>query len=201
MPTIHRFFHVVSLAFHPVFFFTYMYIAYWFFHPYAATANSISQVLVATVLVLFSTAILPIATMFLLGSDLQNATMKQRRAGIFITASLYVVFQLSFGNKLLPAFMQSALWATTGTLAAAFVLHNFAKTSLHTTGIGGVVGIYIYGLMRYGGPYFYPLLLVVILAGLIGSARWYLQAHSPKDLILGYASGSLVAWLIMLQQF
>jgi hypothetical protein len=74
-------------------------------------------------------------------------------------------------------------------MMATLIASLFTKISLHTVGIGGIVGTVI-GLMYLNHMVMYPLLGSVMgLAVVIGVARYKLKAHEPADIYIGYIIG------------
>lgn len=64
------------------------------------------------------------------------------------------------------------------------------KISVHSAGVGGGIGTLL-GI-QYAYPHenlLYPALFFVVLAGLVMSARLALEAHTPTELLSGFAVG------------
>jgi len=107
-----------------------------------------------------------------------------------------------------PIAFQSAILGTTIALFTAFILNIFSKISLHTVGMGSLVGMILitillfnYSSFQFGNTMYsmYGLLFIAItLAGLVGSARIILENPTPKDLYGGYLVG-FATQLIALQ--
>ena len=123
------------------------------------------------------------------------------RIGPFIAVGvLYLWLYISF-NRLpdVPLVFKSAILGAVIALFTAFVLNIFSKISLHTIGMGSLIGmimvamlVFSYNNFQFGKVTYsmYSLLFVVIaLAGLVGSARVILENPSPKDLYGGYLVG------------
>lgn len=74
---------------------------------------------------------------------------------------------------------------------ATFMFTIFTKVSLHTAGAGCMVGIF--GLLLFISPVnmMVPFAIAVVIAGLIGSARLVLSAHTKGQIWLGYILGIL----------
>jgi len=107
-----------------------------------------------------------------------------------------------------PIAFQSAILGTIIALFTAFILNIFSKISLHTVGMGSLVGMILvtillfnYSSFQFGNTMYsmYGLLFIAItLAGLVGSARIILENPTPKDLYGGYLVG-FATQLIALQ--
>ena len=58
------------------------------------------------------------------------------------------------------------------------------------TGIGGLVAIVVVlGLKFTNFQVLYPLLLSLLLSGVVGSSRLYLDAHKPVEIYTGFIFG------------
>ena len=73
-----------------------------------------------------------------------------------------------------------------------FMVNIFFKASIHTLAAGGVLGIVIILMILSPVSMALPLFVVLIIAGLIGSARLLLGAHTPAQIYTGYVLGVLV---------
>lgn len=111
--------------------------------------------------------------------------------------------QLSFVLQIPTAYTSFVLGATLG-LFIAFFINNFSKISAHAVGLGGLLGMVVITLMLFSYESFTVdstifgtlqvsmttvLIIVIIIAGIVGSARLLLQAHEPMDLFGGYLVG------------
>ena len=77
-------------------------------------------------------------------------------------------------------------------LSITYLLFKFNfKTSLHTLGIGGIIGFVI--VMSYEYQLNFNLLIagLFILSGLIAFSRLKLNAHTPKEIYFGFIIGFL----------
>ncbi len=81
------------------------------------------------------------------------------------------------------------------SISVAFFMNIFTKVSLHTLGAGSLLGLILI-LVRFST---YDLRVVfvgaIILAGIIGSSRLILKAHSESEVISGYAIGFIGQFL------
>ncbi len=77
-----------------------------------------------------------------------------------------------------------------------FLFNFFDKISAHTSGLGGIVGIFFGIYYRYGDPNLIPVILsTLILVGLLGSARLYLGAHNRRQIFLGAIWGFVTGFI------
>lgn len=75
------------------------------------------------------------------------------------------------------------------SLFLLFFINIFFKVSIHAAGAGNILGLLL-PLIRYSTYDLRILLVVVILAaGVIGTARLILNAHTPREIFTGYFVG------------
>jgi len=66
----------------------------------------------------------------------------------------------------------------------------FWKISAHMTGTAGLMAIIIAIALKYPSQdYLYLVLGSILLTGSVGSARLYLNAHSPSEVLIGFMLG------------
>jgi len=67
----------------------------------------------------------------------------------------------------------------------------FSKISLHTIGMGGLFAIALFSVNIAVKDVSLILFLTIFIAGLVGTARMYLDAHNLKEVYNGYLVGFL----------
>lgn len=123
---------------------------------------------------------------------------KQRIIPFVATATFYMwttwMFKSSSVVTVTPripanAFLFFMMAGASLSIFLGFIANNFTKVSLHTIAAGNLLGLML-PLIRIS-PYDLRLLLpaVILLAGLIGSARLALKAHEPREVYFGYFIG------------
>lgn len=187
----------ISYAFHPIFYFFYLNVSYWFLFPYQQANIDIRGILLVLAVIFFNTALLPILIIIRSKKSLVSGNLQERRFSILVTAVIYTTTYFLLGKKVLVNPMDDILIATIVGLCFAFIGNIFIKISLHASGVAGLVAIMLYQLSQWHGNYIYALIITVLLAGLVGSARLYLNAHTPKELLLGYISGFFVTLFVL----
>jgi len=109
-------------------------------------------------------------------------------------ASLVFVFRrMGVANVLVMSVVGSML-----AVLAAWYINRRWKISAHAIGMGGMVAFIFTLYQSAHQPVFLPLLFAIIFAGIVGSARLQLQAHSPKQIYAGYFLGISCMLLAML---
>ncbi|WP_100629335.1 PA-phosphatase [Algoriphagus formosus] len=153
-------------------------------------------------LIVLSTLVIPMLTIFglrLSGTvkSLHMHTIKDRAIPFSVTTvyflmTVYFMFKI---NELDPI-----LWQSLGVIALVVlvltVVTFFWKMSAHMTGIGGLVAIVVVlGLKFANFQVLYPLLLSLLLSGVVGSSRLYLDAHKPVEIYTGFIFGFLACFV------
>lgn len=197
----------ISWLFHPLLILTYMICILMVVNPYSFGFSQVGEGRsgLLIIYVFLQATLIPgiaISMMKTLGLvpklDLEDRTA---RIGPFIaTGILYLWLYASF-NRLpdVPPIFKSAILGYVIALFTAFVLNIFSKISLHAIGMGSLIGmimvtmlLFNYNSFQFGSHTFsmYSLLfLIIVLAGLVGSARMVLENPSSKDLYGGYLVG------------
>jgi len=81
------------------------------------------------------------------------------------------------------------LLGATFALVLTMLINLKWKISAHMVGIGGVIGAIIGLSMRLFVDYRLIIMILIIVAGLIGSSRMLLNAHSPAQIYFGFGVG------------
>lgn len=134
-----------------------------------------------------------------------NLSEQQDRTGPYIISGIFYLWLfknlLSLGQA--PKLLVACVLGAAITLFVCFFINIFTKISVHAAGVAGFVGtlllLAIYwpnaavSIAAFGGHLLisWPIILIlaVILAGCVGSARLALNSHTPADLYRGYAVG------------
>jgi hypothetical protein len=130
---------------------------------------------------------------------------KQERIGPYIITGVFYLWlfkNLITLGQTPVLFSKFVLGATIG-LFLSFFINIFTKISAHTVGMGGLLAMILLllsnwqnpmaGIPAFGGTVlvsmYYILILSILLAGAVGSARLALRAHEPGQVYLGYVTG------------
>lgn len=72
------------------------------------------------------------------------------------------------------------------------------KISAHATGMGGLIGGTMIVMRLYQLLPSYELMLLIVLAGMLGSARLYLKAHTPAQVYVGFLNGFVCVYFSLI---
>lgn len=202
----------ISIVFHPLLMLTYMLILLLAVNPYLFGVNRLGEKasILFVMRVFFTTFLLPAIAVFVMWrleliTSLQMRD-KQERIGPFIASGVFYLwtFRSVMADSNIPtAFLIAALGTTIG-LFMAFLINLFFKISLHAMGVGGMVGMvaismwyFSYGNFTATLPFVgyshisinLVLIFTILIAGIVGTARMILAAHTPKELYAGFLLG------------
>jgi hypothetical protein len=116
---------------------------------------------------------------------------------LMMTGLFYWKFHIGFQDNVFRFLVIIDLLVIASTLITFFY-----KISVHSIGICGLFGMLI-SLNRVSEDHtlFYPTLAVLIVAGLVMSARLQLNVHTQREVLIGGAVGFSVSLLAMLYFF
>lgn len=195
------FFKFVSLVFHPLFVPTMVFAFFVYLSPslfFGITEKTYSWWLIVLA---YSTITFPLLTVFLLWrlkfiESMQMHGTKERYGPLISSMLFYFwVFWLFHKQFNAPLLIQSFLFGVFLTSVCVFMATIFFKISMHSAAWGGVICIAMLSAFQHIDYAVFALVVVIGIAGLVGSARLFLQAHTPKQLYSGYIVGFLAQGL------
>lgn len=129
--------------------------------------------------------------------SLQMATREQRVWPFSVTALFYLMTWGFFYFKLnIDPLLVFSLGVITVCVVLLTAITYFWKISAHLTGLSGLLAIIAVLAQKFPAhPLLYPLIGAVILCGLVASARLYLEAHKPVEILAGFILGFSVCFL------
>lgn len=196
--------NIISIVFHPLLMVTYgMVLALTF--TYLAVYPPMMKVLLAGGAFL-STAIIPGLFIFLMvrngaAVDLELSDRKERVVPylIIITSILVCIFYMY--KMRVPFWFLSLLMGSGFATLLALFINFFWKISAHTLGIGGLLGgIMGVARMHLINPY-WAFIVVIIMAGLVGTSRIFLKRHTPMQVYAGFCLGFICTFVASLMSY
>ena len=213
---------IISVLFHPLILVTYAMILMLLVNPYDFGVSSIGDQMPLLLQVFLSTFALPALMIFLMYAleftpslemeDKTDRIIPYIGVMTFYIASYYFYLKLP---GIPPAFKMFMLGVVI-SLAMAFFINNFSKISIHTVGMGGFLGMVLLAVFFFNqqsfplqtGIFGYVrvemttiLVATFVLAGLVGTSRLSLGAHTPDQLWGGYMVGLLGQALAFLYMY
>ncbi len=204
--------HIISVVFHPLLMVTYMLILLMNINPYLFGYNSIQGNFKLVLLVFASTFIIPLFGVLIMKQIglIQSFQMKDKleRVGPYILTAIFYLWMFInlYNNPTIPRAFSTFLLGSVIGLFVTFFINIFLKISAHTVGISGLitmVGItlfyFSYGtfglsLGDFGVIHISLttlLITIILIGGIVGTARLILKAHTSQEIILGYMVGCM----------
>ncbi len=188
------FYKFISYIFHPLLFSFIGSFLYLFLTPKHISKK---QEYIILLVVFISTYILPlffllILKQFKLIKNYHLETINERKFPVIF----FIVLSIMVGKMLMKTQIVNLLaysfFGIAFALSITYLLFKYnIKTSLHTLGIGGITGFVV--IMSYEYQLNFNLLIacLFILSGIIALSRLKLEAHTPKEIYIGFLIGFL----------
>jgi membrane-associated phospholipid phosphatase len=128
--------------------------------------------------------------------QLEMEDKKDRFVPFLSTTVFYTVITYMFFKQLHASYaMVVVLGGITFSIALITLITLFWKISAHSVGICGVVGFLFAFYIKFAEQQlFYPILIIILIAGLLMSARLALNSHTPAQVFAGALLGFCVSF-------
>jgi membrane-associated phospholipid phosphatase len=201
---------VISVLLHPLLMPTYLFTLLAFLFPASLYPITPASRVAFLILLFLMTCLLPAVNIgFLrLFGVVKSVSMNDREERIkpfVLITLLYVVFTamlhlkrgLSIGDNLF-----NLLLIIDVLVVFSLLITFFYKASIHSVGICGIVGMLL-PLNKVMEDYsiFIATLVALVLAGVVMSARLQLNAHTPREVLVGAVAGFAIGFFGMLLLF
>jgi hypothetical protein len=198
----HRAAHLLSLLLHPVWMPTLALIIAFGIDPHLTFTFTRNGQWVIVGMVFVMTALFPVMSMFMLwrSGAVTELAMPGRLERIvpFLLTLIYFCMAYYLLRRTPNSPVTLALFAgIILSLVADLVITLRWKISMHTTGIGGILGMLL-GLMFLHGAHAWFLPLMFIVAGALGTARLLVTDHTPAQVYAGALVGFAGTFLCLM---
>ena len=119
----------------------------------------------------------------------KGTVMEERWIPRIIILILYIITCIYFMRLPLNRIIQGYVLAVTATLALLTLISIREEISMHTAGPGGVAGLIIAMIILYGTQLEGFLLMALLAAGIVGTAKLLEGAHRPVEVYSGFLVG------------
>jgi len=202
--------HLLSIVFHPLLLLTYMLVILRMVNPYIFGAGRNSDILLFVIIIFMSTFLIPlvgIVMMRFLGliNSFQMHDKRERIGPYILTGIFYIwMFRNLYEHPDIPLAYKVFVLGATIALFLAFIINLFSKISMHAVGMGGLVGMVVLTMLLFSYNTFLLhtglfgtiqvsmnalLMLTIILAGMVCTARLLLKVHTLQDIYGGFVVG------------
>ena len=147
------------------------------------------------------TFIMPVLNITILrfSSNISSFTLEDRKerflpylftAIFYGTTAWFILFHFEMGLYITVIFL-----SVFAVLLLSMIINFFWKISVHGAGVWGAVGIFLALNMKSpDNALFWPLFIIILLAGAVSSSRLYLGAHTPLQVYMGGLLGFIVCF-------
>lgn len=192
----------ISIVLHPVLMPTYALLLIFRLSHYLdyTTPQSIKAALF--MIVIFNTLLMPVFISWLLLKRglIKSFNMDKREERIvpfLCNAALMMVAYYMISRISIPKIFSMLLLGAAASVVIAILINIKWKVSIHMIGIGGIAGMF-FGLSTFLLiDLRMPILIALVVAGIIGTARLSMGAHSPVQLYLGFLVGFCCEFFVL----
>jgi hypothetical protein len=130
-------------------------------------------------------------------NSLEMETQKERNIPYAITIIFFILTLTLLKKAPVPPIIYNFIIGATLSVMLAFIINLKWKISAHMIGIGGLVGA-LFCVASLLEVYLLPqIVFALLIAGLIGSSRLLLKAHTPPQIYLGFVVGVFCQFIIL----
>jgi len=105
---------------------------------------------------------------------------------VYMLIAILLIYRVHLSTNFAKLMLIIAVLAATGTLCTLFL-----KVSIHSLGWAGLVGIVLPLNSAIHGS-LVPTAVLIVIAGLVMSARLKLNAHTPREVMIGGLAGFVI---------
>jgi len=196
---------IISVVFHPLLVPTYALLVLTNLPSHFFLSMPPNYRILITVFVLLTTFVMPALILVILKKFdvVKSFEMPERQERvlplIMVSAFFYLTYYLlkqSEQNSVITLFMIGA----TMLVLLCLIINYFTKISIHATSWGGFLGALLGFSLFFRVELTFWLYLVILVAGLVGTARLVLKVHTPGQVfggfVLGIASQMLLFYFV-----
>ena len=208
------FFKIVSIIFHPLLLPTYGTVLFLWANPSVQPQQPIEKgemlapkfLLISVFVNTFFMPFVAIVMMKFLGfiKTFEMKDKMERIIPLIATMTFYMwAFMVVRGNfPYVPKIFKVFILGTVISVVLSFIINLGFKLSIHMVGVSGLLAAIMLMMISSEKSLFLVLIGVVILSGLVATARLYLKAHTIKELYFGFLVGlssQMIAMIIYTQ--
>jgi hypothetical protein len=193
---------IVSIVFHPLFMPLYglaiLMLAPTFLRYLPAEAKRILFMVVLINNVFIPLSLLPFLRYRHIISSYHIDDNKERIIPLLTTSILYCTTSFIVFRFQIPFFLKSFIFATSVVAIVVSMINFWWKISIHSVGAGALTATVVALAFRMHTPLTWHLLTVILVSGVILSARLKLNSHNPSQVWIGYLTGFIGIILFIL---
>ncbi|MDN3668175.1 PA-phosphatase [Echinicola jeungdonensis] len=129
--------------------------------------------------------------------SLQMGTKQERFLPFSMVSLFYGVVTYYFYARIhIDELVVFTLLTITVSIVLLTFITFFWKISAHITGLSGLIAITVVLSLKFQAEVLlYPLIGIILICGLVGSSRLYLNAHRPLEVLGGFCLGFITCFV------
>ena len=197
-----KFARFLSLLLHPVLMPTYALLLIFRQSTYFANTVNPNAKLILFLIIILNTFLLPVIISYILVKRgwIKSLEMEKREERLipYISNLLLLLIATFMIYKLrLPRIFFLLTLGAAAALAIAVIINNKWKISIHMIGIGALIGTF-FGLSSFLlVDLRIAIIVFLLIAGLLGSARLTLNSHRPSQIYAGFILGFVCEYFLI----
>ena len=194
---------IISVLFHPLLLTSYAFALIYLTNPLLFSAYDETQVMQLFLMVVLNTLIFPVIAILLvwrLGfvKTLEMNEAKDRLVPYITTGVFYIWSYVVFRKSGMPQVFNIIILGATITLFVIFLFNLFRKVSAHSGGMGALLIVTIAACVLSSLNLNFLPVIIVMIAGIVGSSRVLLGAHDNTEIFTGFLIG-IISQMIALR--
>lgn len=190
----------LSVLFHPLLLPTYAAALIMFLAPHFFAHLSSINFNLSIIIVFIFTFIFPVVSILIMRgldviSSFEMQDAKERIFPIIAIGSFYIwmyfFFKPTYRQTMASTLVSNMLLGAIIAIFFSFIINLFKKISLHAMGMGSLVAIAFSLISISAYDIRFLLMGIIVLAGMVGTARLILKAHTQDEIWIGYLIGFL----------
>jgi hypothetical protein len=192
----------ISFILHPVLMTTYAVILIFILNKYLNYTTTYYTKMALFAVILFNTFIMPVFISYLLMKRgyIKSFYMEERHeryVPFIIQAVLMMIAYYMLTRLALPRMFYLMLLGAIASIVITVLITFRWKVSIHMVGIGGITGL-LFGLSSlFFLDLRVPIIISILVAGILGSARLRMGAHEPLQIYVGFLVGFVCEYLLL----
>jgi hypothetical protein len=198
----------ISVVVHPLLMTSYLFLILFLFLPSVLLPINTSNFYIFLAAVFSITMLFPFISIGILRltGNITSIELPERKERVlpFIFISIYYAMACYLFYVKIPVnpIFIKILAVTCILVVVSTIMNFFIKLSIHSLSIWGSVGMMLWlNRAEANNPLLIPIVALVLIAGMVMSARLYLKAHTMEEVIIGSFTGFLVSFISMLILF
>ncbi len=192
----------VSWFMHPLLMPSLLFIILFYFAPLVIKPLPEDTFPLLLLVIVLTTFIVPLVSVVMLKSTkfISSYHMDDRKERILPFTFITVFYSMTATMFVINSTINSIFVVIFSTFAVIVLILTlftlFLKVSIHSAGMAGLVGFVLAISYRFPGhQLLFPAICLILIAGLVMSARLFLNSHRPKEVLVGSVLGFSVCFL------